>query len=58
MSVCGPFPFLGLLQFLHHSMAALLATGWDAVNRFRKIEEATAPKDDPAPGTELQERVG
>lgn len=22
----------------------------DAVQRFRKIEEATAPKDDPAPG--------
>ena len=31
-------------------MAQLLATGWDAVNRYRKIEEATAPKDDPAPG--------
>lgn len=31
-------------------MAGLLATGWDAVNRFRKIEEATAPRDDPAPG--------
>lgn len=26
-------------------MAAILET----VNRFRKIEEATAPKDDPAP---------
>lgn len=31
-------------------MSTLLATGWDAVNRYRKIEEATAPKDDPAPG--------
>jgi hypothetical protein len=31
-------------------MAGLLATGIDAVNRFRKLEEATAPKDDPAPG--------